>query len=225
VNHPPNRIEAEEQTSSADGALAIPLTEIGKPADQWTLTLCPDHVELKPEAGGEATGILRRELMKTVILAEGLNALLVNKPFKKNFKLDPADTARIASWIGLPVLAAGYLRRRYSWVLPVAIIWIIGSFPAPGDLEQGIEPQSFDPVGFALGGTLVLAWAFAKWRPHPMLFLVDSIWFLIMSIHLVMSVLDGWHKAWLLLLLPLLWMTVTGIKHFLRFNGVRMEAA
>jgi len=67
---------------------------------------------------------------------------------------------------------------------------------------------------------LVVSWGLATWRPHAVLFLVDSIWFAIMAGHLVVSVLNGWNPAWLSLLVPLLWMAVTGLKHYYRFRNV-----
>lgn len=205
--------------------MVVPLTEVGTAPGEWTLTLHADHLELKKASEPLATGILREEAMKSAVLIEGLKVFAVSKPFKASFKLTPEATGVIARWIGLPVLAAIYLRRRYGWVLPVAVIWMLGSLPMPGDPEADIQPVAFDPVGFALGATLVLSWAFAKWRPHAVLFLVDSIWFAIMAGHLVLSVVNGWSKAWLLLLGPLLWMAVTGLKHFYRFRGAELNPA
>jgi len=152
-----------------------------------------------------------------------MRVFALSKPVKASFKLTPEVTETIARWIGLPVLASIYLRRRYGWVLPVAVIWMLGSLPLPGNPESDLKPVAFDPVGFALGATLVVSWVFAKWRPHAVLFLVDSIWFAIMAGHLVVSVVNGWSKAWLLLLVPLLWMAATGVKHFYRFRGVEMN--
>ena len=78
-------------------------------------------------------------------------------------------------------------------------------------------------MGFVLGLVLVGAWAFAKWRPHPVLFLVDGIWFSWVAVNLSLSVLRGQSKGWLVLVPLLAWMAVTGLKHFLRFRGTKLE--
>ena len=212
-----------ESSTNPVEPIVLPLTEVGKPTGEWTLALHPNHLELKQASEAQPIGILRDELMKSAVLIEGMKVFALNKPLKVNFKLTEDATHAIAEWIGLPVLAANYLRRRYGWVLPVAVIWMVGALPIPGDPASNLKPAAFDPIGFALGATLVLSWAFAKWRPNAVLFLVDSIWFAIMSGHLVMSVVNGWSKTWLLLLIPLLWMAVTGVKHFYRFRGIEID--
>ncbi len=212
-----------ENSAPPTEPLVMNLTEVGKEAGQWSLTLHADHLELKRASEAQPIGILRDELMRSAVLIEGMKVFAVNKPLKVNFALTADATTTIAEWIGLPFLAASYLRRRYGWVLPVAVIWMVGALPISGDPASGFKPVAFDPIGFALGATLVLSWVFAKWRPNAVLFLVDSIWFAIMSGHLVMSVVNGWSKTWLLLLIPLLWMAVTGVKHYYRFRGIEID--
>lgn len=214
-----------ESTAHSTEPTVLPLTEVGKAPGEWTLTLHTDHLELKKASEPQPVGVLREEVMKSAVLIEGIKVFALSKPVKASFQLTAEACHTIANWIGLSVLASVYLRRRYGWVLPVAVIWMLGSLPLPGDPKSDIKPVAFDPIGFALGATLVLSWAFAKWRPHAVLFLVDSIWFAIMAGHLVVSVVNGWSKAWLLLLGPLLWMAVTGLKHFYRFRSVDLNPA
>jgi len=121
------------------------------------------------------------------------------------------------------MLAAFYLRRRYAWVLPVAILWIIGSLPLKGDSEAGVGPVPFDLFGLVLGLILVVSWTLAKWRPHSALFLVDSLWFAAMGVYLVLDVINGRSKGWLLLVALLFWLVATGLKHFARFRGTRIS--
>jgi len=212
-----------ENSAHPTAGPVLPLTEVGKPVGEWTLTLHADHLELKKASEPQPVGVLREEVMKSAVLIEGIRVFALSKPLKASFQLTAEACRTIAEWIGLPVLASVYLRRRYGWVLPVAVLWMLGSLPLPGDPESDIKPVAFDPIGFALGATLVLSWVFAKWRPHAVLFLVDSIWFAIMAGHLVLSVVNGWSKAWLLLVAPLLWMAVTGLKHFYRFRGIEIK--
>jgi len=62
----------------------------------------------------------------------------------------------------------------------------------------------------------------AKWRPHPILFLVDSLWFASVAINLSISILYGRSAGWLVLVTLMVWMTMTGIKHYRRFRGVKI---
>lgn len=219
-DHPLSSAPPNQPRAVTPGALS--LTELGKPAKTWTLTLHPAHLGLAESPGEPPYVILREEVMKSAMLIEGMNAFAVKAPHKATFKLAPEGTAALAEWIGKPVLAAFYLRRRYAWVLPVAVIWLVASLPMPGNPSAGVEPTRFDPVGFGLGLTLVVSWACAKWRPHPLLFLVDSLWFLMLAGYLVRDILQGRSMAWVLLVVLLLWMVVTGLKHFTRFRGTNV---
>jgi hypothetical protein len=104
----------------------------------------------------------------------------------------------------------------------VAAIWMIGSLPIPGNVAAGTNAQSFDPVGFGLALTLVASWGWAKWRPHPVLFLVDSFWFLMLAGYLAVDVYNGRNKWWLVLIILNLWLVTTGLKHFRRFRGTKI---
>jgi hypothetical protein len=84
----------------------------------------------------------------------------------------------------------------------------------------GKDGQPFDVVGFILAVTLFVAWVFAKWRPHPVLFLVDSIWFLLFAGRLIFDVfVEGSSKGWLVLVAFAFGMVFTGLRHFSRFRG------
>ena len=200
--------------------VVLPLTTVDKKSGgPWTLTLHPPHLALADAPGSQPYVILREEMMKSATLIEGMRVFALTKPRKATFKLAPEGVTALAEWIGQPVLAAYYLRRRYGWVLPVAIIWVIGSLPLGGDTASGVAAVPFDPVGLGLGLTLIVSWAFAKWRPHPLLFLIDSLWFLCLAGYLVKDVIGGRSKGWLVLVALLVWMTITGLKHFARFRG------
>jgi hypothetical protein len=202
----------------------LPLTEIGKPTGaQWTLTLHPSHLALADAPGAQPYVILREQLMKTVVLMEGTRAFVVEQPRKVMFKLTPAGVTALADWIGKPFLASFYLKRRYAWVSLWACLWVGGSLitlVAPA--RDGGVPH-FDLTGFLLGLTLLVASAFARWRPHPVLFLVDSLWFCTVAVQLSLSVAQGRSKGWLLMVALLAWVAATGFKHCLRFWGTKLE--
>ena len=218
---------AEPSESSAEASASSPIVlaieQMSSPPRPWKLTLYPAHLTLEPASYDTPPFlVLREEMMKSASFIEGMRALALTKPFKVTFKLPKEAAQTLADWIGKPVLAAHYLRRRYGWVLPVAVIWALGSMPYAGDPAAGVEAVPFDPIALVLGLALVAAWACAKWRPHPALFLVDSIWFLVMAAHLGMEVAQGRSKGWLVLVALLAWMAVIGFKHFVRFRGTQL---
>jgi len=209
--------------ASASSPIVLAIEQMSSPPRPWKLTLYPAHFTLEPASYDTPPFlVLREEVMKSAGFIEGMRALALTKPFKVTFKLPKEAAKTFADWIGKPVLAAHYLRRRYGWVLPVAVIWILGSLPFSGDPAAGVKAAAFDPIAFVLGVALVAAWACAKWRPHPALFLVDSIWFIVMAAHLGWDVVQGRSKGWLVLVALLVWMAVIGFKHFIRFRGTRL---
>ena len=191
----------------------------------WSgLTLHPTHLALADAPGAQPYVLLREQLMKSVVLMEGTRTLVVEKPRKVMFKLTPDGAKALAGWMGEPFLALFYLKRRYTWVSLWAFLWVIGSlvtlFPAP---RSGIAPH-FDLTFFLLGVALLVASGFARWRPHPVLFLVDGIWFACVAVHLTADVLlHGRSKAWLVFAALMVWMAVTGLKHFIRFRKTKLE--
>jgi hypothetical protein len=44
-----------------------------------------------------------------------------------------------------------------------------------------------------------------------------------MAVHLIVGVVNGRSQGWLVLVILLLWMVATGLKHFVRFRGTRIE--
>jgi hypothetical protein len=71
-------------------------------------------------------------------------------------------------------------------------------------------PPRFDVTIFALGMMLLVGCAFAKWRPHPVLFLVDSVWFSWVAVNLTLGIVHGQSKGWLILVALMVWMAVIG---------------
>jgi len=216
-------IHAEPATTGS--APVFSLTEIGKKTGgDWTLTLLPSHLALADAPGGQPYVILREQIMKTVVMMEGTRALMVQQPQKLIFKLTPEGMTALADWIGKPFLAAFYLKRRYAWVSVWAFFWVVGSLiTLISPARDGSGPH-FDLFGFLLGLALLAASAFARWRPHPILFLVDSIWFCTVAVQLTVSITQGRSKGWYLLVALLAWAAFTGFKHFIRFRGTKLAS-
>jgi hypothetical protein len=199
------------------------LKENGKPASQWTLTIHSSHLSLADAPGAQPYAILREHFKKEVSFLEGIHTLGIAKPVKVFLRLSPAAEAALADWLGKPFLAAYYLKRRYAWLLPWAILWMLGTLlmllPAP----EGQPQVPFDPVSFVLGITLLISCLLARWRPHPALFLVDGLWFATISLRWAGSLMFEERSAWWLIFVALLaWMAVTGFRHFFRFRGVKL---
>jgi len=214
---PPEETQAKVPT-------VLSLKELGKTPRDWALTLHPSHLALAESPGAQPYVIFREQMMKSATLIEGIRTLALKEPIKANFKLTPEVTTALAEWIGKPVLAAYYLKRRNGWLLPVALLWVIGSLPLKGDPARGISSIAFDPIGLGLGLMLVATWTWATWRPHPVLFLVDSLWFIALACQLVRNVVNGRSKGWLVLVVMALWAVVTGLKHFTRFRGTSIAS-
>jgi hypothetical protein len=199
----------------------LSLKEIGKTQKEWALTLHPTHLALAESPDERPYVILREQLMKTATLVEGMRTFAVEQPRKILFKLDPAGAVMLADWMGKPFLATFYLKRRYMFVLPWAFLGVLGSLVSLVPRPNGISTP-FDLTTFVMSLALITAWAFAKYRPHPILFLVDSAWFTWVAVNLTIRVMHGQSKGWLLLVALLAWAAVNGLKHFIRFQGTRI---
>jgi hypothetical protein len=204
----------------------ITMFESGKEKENrpWFLTLHPSHLTLADAPGVQPYVILRDQLMKTAVLHEGIRCFSIEQPRKIIFKLERADVARLADWIGVTLLCQFFLRRRFSLILPWACLWILGGLVSLLPSPDGRPGPRFQVASIVWGLVLVGAWAMAKWRPHPGLFLVDALWFSWVGINLALSVWHGRSRWWLLLVVLLVWMGLAAFKHFFRFRRVRFSA-
>jgi hypothetical protein len=217
--NPPTPVDTPAATNSPP---IFSLTEIGKKTGEWTLTLLPSHLALADAPGAQPYVILREQIMKTVVVMEATRALVVQQPQKLVFKLTPEGMAALADWIGKPFLAAFYLKRRYAWVSVWALLWVGGSLTTLITPARDGSGPHFELFGFLLGLTLLAASAFARWRPHSILFLVDSLWFCTVAVQLTVSITQGRSKGWYLVVIILVVAAVSGFKKFFRFRGIKL---
>ncbi len=218
--------ESPPEVPAASRALpTFEITDLSNAQKKWQLAVHEGHLALSETPGAQPYILLREGFPKQFNYSERLRALSVVQPFKVTLKLTPEATTAVTQWFGAAFLARTHLRRRYSFVLPWAAVWILLSLPLPGDASAGLEGKAFDLMNFGLGTTLVAAWACAKWRPHPILFLVDSLWFSFVTVQLTLNVLGGRSKLWLFLVVFLGGMAVTGLLHFLRFRHTKISRA
>ena len=202
--------------------VTLTLKEMGKTTD-WKLALFPSHLALSEASNPQPYILLREQLMKTVMLMEGPRALVIDQPRKLTFRLTPEETATIADWIGKPFLAYYYLKRRYAWVSVWALVCAVGLLLVLLPPPHSNARAGFNFPFFLLSVGLLVSSAFARWRPYPVLFLVDSLWFSVAAINLTVETVYGHSKGWLVLAALLAWVAVNGVRHYLRFRGVRME--
>lgn len=216
--------EVPSPQSSSEAPPVFSLKESsGKSTGQWMLTIHPSHLSLTDAPGAQPYAILREQFKKEVTFMESMRALAINQPRKIIFKLSPEAATALADWLGKPFLAAFYMKRRYAWLMPWAIVWVVLAMmmllPAPG----GSPKLPFDFVSFSLGLTLLISCGFAKWRPHPALFLVDGLWFAAVAIQWAIRIVFHERSSiWLIFVALLAWMAVTGFRHFFRFRGVKI---
>lgn len=197
-------------------ATIFAVADLSDAKKKWQLAIHPAHLALSDASGGQPYILLREGFPKDINYIEGMRVLSVTKPLKVTLKLTPEATAAVTAWFGDAFLATTYLRRRYGFVLPWAVLWMVCALPLPAG--AGTEGRPFHTVDFLLGAALVVGWALAKWRPHPGLFLLDFFWFGWLAVSWVLYIIEGRSKLWVLLVLLLGWMAVTGLKHFIRFR-------
>lgn len=213
------------QVSAPDNSnseIVIPLKENGKQTGQWTFTLFPSHIALADAPGAQPYIILRDEAVKPGFFHEGLRLVEVKKPRKILFRMTAGGADAFADWIGKPLLAARYLKQRYAWISMFAILWALSCFGSLIPPATGKAAPSLDITYFLLGVFLFASTAFAKWRPHPILFLVDALWFLSVAVNLAITVVYGRSKWWLIAVILLVWVAIKGFRHFGRFRGINI---
>src|SRR6188474_309036 len=94
---------AQEAVPSATSKV-LTIKELSSRGKEWTLTFHAEHLTLADSADGLPFVILRQQMMKTAVLAEGVRALVLTQPLKLTFKLTAESAAALAEWIGMPTL-------------------------------------------------------------------------------------------------------------------------
>lgn len=203
----------------------FPLTEVGpKKRTQWSLTIYPSHLALADAPGAQPYVILREQMMKSAIFLEGIRVLNLKEIRNANLKLTPAATKALADWIGTSFLASFYMNRRYKMLLPWGLIWTLASLLPLAPPPRSGMALHFDLIALFLGVVLLGAWAVAKWKPHPILFLVDAMWFACVAVRLTLQIFEfNRSRAWLIVVALMVIASVTGFKHFIRFRNATIS--
>ncbi|MCP4642437.1 MAG: hypothetical protein GY851_18475 [bacterium] len=188
----------------------------------WTLTLRENALHLSRE-DGTGLDVTREQADSELVLLTPSFApplLTLKAPSKLGFKLTTDQFRVISGWIGWERHVRAALKRRMSWSLPVGILWIVSALPMGGDPAEGIEAIPLDPVGMLLGVGLLGIGTLARILPHRGLFLVDSVWYLLLLGHILYRLSHGWSwfsAAIVVLLIPPI---VSGVKAYAQFRPV-----
>ncbi len=196
-------------------ALELAVAGLSRPTQPWTLSLYPEGLRLTPQQGGHPSiHILRGELATHVQLLDfGVTrrTLVVRKPVKRNFKLDPAAWPQLTDWVGRDARLRMALRQRLGYGVPLGIFVLITSIPLPGDPAAGIDAVPANPLSAVLGVLLIGSAILARRRPHPALFLVDSAWFAVLAASIAVRVAFGASPLWLILVALQLMLVWSGV--------------
>ena len=117
------------------------------------------------------------------------------------------------------------LKRRFVYVLPFAVLFVVVSLPTSGDPQYGIEPLPFDPVSCGLGISLALIATGAKFFPRRVFFLLDSLWFAALAVMLLNDIAHGTHWSWMILVAVHIHVIVLGIRQYRRFSTLQDATA
>lgn len=192
----------------------------GKP--RWTLQLFAEGLRGERQEGDAASfHIVRDHLPESIQLLDGLlvkRTLVVKKPRKTTLQLEPGPFRTLSRWIGQPTLLRLALKQRLSWTLPIGVLFVLGSLPLPGDPEAGLDPTPFHPVWAILGALLIVQGFVARRWPRPVLFLLDSLWFVGLAAATAYGVWQGDSPYWLVVVLLQLGLAVGGVRLWQRFR-------
>jgi len=208
----------------APGPVVLEGVEPAGARHRWTLTLYPDGLRGERADGGARLHLLRGEAPRMVQLVD--TALLrctvvFKKPVRATVKLDPAGYQQLERWLGRENLLRIALYQRLPWSLPIGILFLLGSLPLAPDPAAGVPGHAADPVGAALGASLILQGLLSRRWPHPVFFLLDSLWFSVLAGQTVMGVLAGRSPAWLVLVALQVKLVVSGVRQWRRFSRWR----
>ena len=198
----------------------ITATERGPVQRSWKLSLGEGIVAT---SGDSATFVLSRdEVGKSVVIMDGLffrRTVSFKKPVGKILRMDAQSFEAFADWFGYPPMLRLCLKQRYSWIIAIGVLFVLSSMPLPGDPQKGILPISWKPLDFGLGTSLVLIGILSKKLPHRIYFLLDSVWFLLLSISTVHDILKDSSPFWLIIVLVQLSLVASGYLSWRRFTA------
>jgi hypothetical protein len=187
--------------------------EKGRSTKSWTISL-GERLTATCVDGGNFS-LRREEVVKNLVILDGLifrRTLSFKKPVKKILQMDSQSYIAFENWLGFKTVLTMFLKQRFSWIIAIGVLFIIGSLPMPGDAQTGIKAIPFNPLNCGMGFSLLLIGFFSKRFPDRMYFLVDSGWFFLLAIT---TLIDAFRKGssifWLIFVMLQLSLVVSGI--------------
>jgi hypothetical protein len=170
------------------------------------LRLFPQGLRLEAEDGGDSIHVLREQAVPSLQLLDGLLARRV-----LSFRLEPEGFRALRRWIGPADGLRIALRGRLSYALPIGTLFLLTSIPLPADPASGTAAVPFDAASAIMGAALLLNGLLARIRPHRVLLLLDSFWFLALAAQTAYRIGSG--ASWL-------WAGLIALQLFLVRSGI-----
>lgn len=207
--------EDETRTFQVEGASGV--------SGPWTLQLSADRMTFASADRRESHFVLRSDVPEAINIASALGSHYLHAKVPKaiSFRVTQEVVDHFLRWRG-PLTDADLrvaLKRRMSWSMPIAALWVFSALPIQGDPEAGIEAVPLDPIGVGLGASLFVLALVSRLRPHPNLFLFDAAWLAALAADVCVDVARrGDSKLWLLLLPIIYWSARDAYQHYARFR-------
>lgn len=226
----PANAQGAERRATGEPLAEMDVVDILSNKQRWRLRLFADLLQFDSSTEQPPIEIVRSESPEKTTLHDSFfmkRCLEVKADKKRVFQFTAVDFATLTDWIGPPtqrdlVVA---LKRRFAWVLPVGILFVLSSLPLSGDADAGIEPLAFDPIFCGLGIGLVTTGALSRFVAHRVFFLVDSLWFLILAGNITYDILAGASWLWMILVLLQITLVASGFMQYRRFQSVRPSSS
>jgi hypothetical protein len=184
-------------------------------ARAWTLRLFPEGLRLDPSDGDAQPIHVPRgdaaDRLDVMDVALARRILVVRKPAKRTFKLEPAAWEAVVRWIGRDTRLRMALRKRVGLGIPWGIALLVMGLPIAGLPGNALNA--------ALGLMILAAAPLARRRPHRALFLVDSVFFGALAVTFADRWLGGGSLLWLAFAALNCWLVWRGIALFREFAG------
>lgn len=188
--------------------------EVSRQQRSWLLRLFPQGLRLEAEDGRDSIHVLREQAVPSLHLVDGLLArrvLSLRRPRKLVLRLEAEGFRALRRWIGPADGLRIALRGRLSYALPIGTLFLLTSIPLPADPAGGATAVPFDAVSAVMGAALLLNGLLARIRPHRVLLLLDSFWFLALAAQTAYRIGSGASWLWAGLIALQLFLVQSGI--------------
>jgi phage FluMu protein Com len=190
----------------------------------WQLSLYADRLILHYPEAGTLVEVLRDQAihkLKTAKLFLILPVLIVKGLKKFTYRIKANEYEVINEWIGKPQLLKKTLNQRFRWCLPIGFFYMLTSLPLSEDPAAGLEEIPFDPMGMILGLALFVLSFFMKKKPHPSLFVADSVCFFLLLCYTLFQIHSGANVYWGIVIPLFIILIITGMSHYRYFSGIQ----